>query len=72
MDDGIAKNEYQMTLELLILQLNLTVIEDSFGLKYDIPSPVPYIHEITQIGKVVVRFNTTMNFPPEELIEDKQ
>lgn len=39
---------------------------DSFVPRYDRPSPLPYIYRITEVGKVYVRFNTTMVIPIDE------
>ena len=63
MDDGTDTNSYLIELYLICPGFNFIGLNDTYTPIFDSPSPLPYIHEITQLGKVIVRFNTTMKIP---------
>ena len=66
LDDSFDQVEYSLLLYLICPVQNFTV--DPFNPRYDTPFPLPYIREITQFGKVFVRFNTTMVIPFDEVL----
>ena len=63
LDDSTNTTHYTIELYLICPRYNFMKLNDTFIPRYDSPSPLPYIHEITQFGKVIVRFNTTMKIP---------
>ena len=62
LDDGKDAREYQLELFLICPKNNQT-LPDTYVERYDNPSPMPYIHKINQLGRVIVRFNDTMIVP---------
>ena len=71
LNDGTINITYALRLTLIPEAVNETV-PDPYIPRRDIPSPLPYIYKITPLGKVYVRFNTTMVIPVDESKREKE